>query len=168
VKKLLNSPFFPWLLVLLWAAQIYFFSSFSSPIDFLPRFLVRILWRTIIFGQRLFFYMGVVGHFVNFAILAFLLARAFIWKGPLKRKCLILAFAIACLYGVSDEIHQIFIPDRTFQVLDLLINSLGAAFGVFAFSYIHTNYSSIFTDGLKQFWSSLGDKFTKQPPTKLP
>ena len=112
--------------------------------------------------------MGVVGHFVNFAILAFLLARAFIWKGPLKRKCLILAFAIACLYGVSDEIHQIFIPDRTFQVLDLLINSLGAAFGVFAFSYIHTNYGSIFTDGLKQFWIRLGDKVTKQPPTKLP
>ena len=163
--KLIFSRYFP---ALLWAAQIYLFSSFSSPIDFLPRFLVRILWRTIIFGQRLFFYMGVVGHFVNFAILAFLLARAFIWKGPLKRKCLILAFSIACLYGVSDEIHQIFIPDRTFQVLDLLINSLGAAFGVFVFSYIHTNYNSIFTDGLKQFWSSLGDKFTKQPPTKLP
>ena len=161
--KLIFSRYFP---ALLWAAQIYLFSSFSSPIDFLPRFLVRILWRTIIFGRRLFFYMGVVGHFVIFAILAFLLARAFIWKGPLKRKCLILAFSIACLYGVSDEIHQIFTPGRSYKVLDLFVNSAGAAFGVFAFYYVQVNLRSASPEGLRKFWDYRRDKAANIPSTK--
>jgi len=116
--------------------QIFFVSNSSSPIDYLPNFLVRILWRTFIFGRRLFFYMGGIGHLVNFAILAFLIARAFIWKAPLKRELLIISFAIAWLYALSDEIHQIFVPARTFQVLDLFVDGLGAALGVLVFALI--------------------------------
>lgn len=90
----------------------------------------------MVFGRRLFFYMGPVGHLVNFAVLSFLITRAFIWNAPLKRELLIVSFVIAWLYGLSDEIHQIFVPARTFQVLDLFVDGLGAALGVLVFALI--------------------------------
>jgi len=96
----------------LWEALIFIFSSIpvSNPIDFVPQRLLGIFWDTIIFGKRLYFYMVDFGHFIEFAVLASVLARAFVWKGSLTRKSLILAFAFACLYGLPDEIHQIFPP----------------------------------------------------------
>lgn len=32
----------------------------------------------------------------------------------------------ATLYGVSDEVHQYFVPSRTFAVSDMVANALGA------------------------------------------
>lgn len=34
--------------------------------------------------------------------------------------------ALAMLFGLTDEVHQIFVPGRSFQVKDLAINALGA------------------------------------------
>ncbi len=31
------------------------------------------------------------------------------------------------LYGISDEIHQLFVPTRSFDLLDILADTLGAA-----------------------------------------
>lgn len=99
------------------------------------------------FGHRLFFYMGPIGHLVNFAVLAFLLARALIWKAPLKHELLFLAFILAWLYGLSDEIHQIFVPARTFQVLDLFVDGVGAALGVLVFILIRI--ANLFNQSLR-------------------
>jgi VanZ family protein len=44
----------------------------------------------------------------------------------------VLAFALATLYGVSDEIHQSFVADRTGRLDDVLTDALGAALGVAA------------------------------------
>jgi len=39
------------------------------------------------------------------------------------------AIVISSLYGVTDEYHQVFVPGRTFDVLDMAADAFGAAAG---------------------------------------
>jgi VanZ family protein len=39
------------------------------------------------------------------------------------------AIVIASLYGVSDEYHQLFVPGRDFDVLDLVADAIGSVVG---------------------------------------
>jgi VanZ family protein len=36
-------------------------------------------------------------------------------------------------FALSDEIHQLFVPGRAFQVIDLIIDFLGLLFGVYLY-----------------------------------
>lgn len=47
----------------------------------------------------------------------------------------LIAFLIASLYSVTDEIHQYFVPGRSCEAKDVLIDSSGAFFGI-AFIFI--------------------------------
>jgi len=42
----------------------------------------------------------------------------------------LLAFVICVLYAISDETHQIFVPGRSAQISDVLIDSVGAIVGI--------------------------------------
>ncbi len=45
---------------------------------------------------------------------------------------IIYAFLGTVLYAITDEIHQIFVPERAFQISDILVDSTGALIGVVA------------------------------------
>ena len=47
---------------------------------------------------------------------------------PLRRACLI-AIACASLYGVSDEVHQLFVPERMCDPVDWMVDTAGSALG---------------------------------------
>ena len=67
-------------------------------------------------------------HFIEYAILAALIFKAFIsldWKWPLKLTSL-LAITCTVLYAASDEFHQMFVPTRTADPVDWLVDSLAA------------------------------------------
>ncbi len=50
-----------------------------------------------------------------------------IWRGLRgQRHAALLAAALATAYGVTDEIHQMFVTGRTASVTDALANALGA------------------------------------------
>ena len=40
------------------------------------------------------------------------------------------AFAVAVLYGVTDELHQTFVPGRVASEADLVVDAMGALLGV--------------------------------------
>ena len=41
----------------------------------------------------------------------------------------LIAIAISSLYGVTDEYHQVFVPGRTFDVLDMAADAFGSVVG---------------------------------------
>ena len=56
------------------------------------------------------------------------------------------AFVLAVLYGISDEIHQMFVPGRTSELADVLADATGAAIAVgaaWAWAILFARRSSI-------------------------
>jgi VanZ family protein len=73
-------------------------------------------------------------HVAVYAGLAAALVRALAWwqASPVSSRVLLLAVALATLYGVSDEVHQSFVQDRTGQLVDVGWDFLGACIGAIA------------------------------------
>lgn len=72
------------------------------------------------------------GHFIGYAILGVLLLRGFAgaaWRGVTSRAGW-LAVAVSSAYGVTDEVHQLFVPGRSATVEDWIADTLGAIAGV--------------------------------------
>ena len=84
-------------------------------------------------------------HFLEYAALGFLLASVFVSFGLKTKQNIPISFFIGALYAVSDEIHQYFVPGRSCQVSDMLIDSSGVITGimfllicVYIFQKLHT------------------------------
>jgi VanZ family protein len=73
----------------------------------------------------------VFAHFAEYSFLAFLMSNTFTsFKG---KPCSALSILLSCIYALSDEIHQYFVPGRACQLSDLIMDSVGIILGVFAF-----------------------------------
>jgi VanZ family protein len=72
------------------------------------------------------------GHFLGYVILSLVLLRALAGgrAGGITWRTAILAVVGSTLYGVSDEVHQYFVPGRTPDVVDVMADALGAGAGV--------------------------------------
>jgi VanZ family protein len=96
-----------------------------------------IAWMTAIFVQSSISYLTVpdmgfsaqdkIAHGVEYAILGWLLTRALLVQRQ-ARNAIWLAMVIACCYGVTDEIHQGFVPGRYADVGDIIADCVGAIF----------------------------------------
>jgi len=108
----------------------------------------RVIWSITIMYALLIFYLSsipitqpqalkipyitTIEHVIEYAILGFLLLTAF---RSIKRNEVWAVIALACLYGVSDEIHQSFTPGRFCDVFDVLADCAGVLIGVFTGRY---------------------------------
>lgn len=126
----------PWLLVILWAVSIFLLSSSSDPYGLLPEKIYQWVYETHITGIRLTKILGLLGHMVQFGILAVLLVRALAWPGALSPKHVWWSILLSALYGLTDEIHQLFVPGRAFQWLDLVMDSLGILLGLALYVFV--------------------------------
>ena len=69
-----------------------------------------------------------VAHALEYGVLAALLLRGFAgarWLGVTGGAAW-RAVVLAVLYGVTDEAHQAFVPERTTEVADLIADAIGA------------------------------------------
>ncbi|MFA4991238.1 MAG: VanZ family protein [Candidatus Omnitrophota bacterium] len=113
-----------WLPLYFYAALIFYLSSLSRPLP-----------ETNIINFDKF------AHAVEYFIFGFLAARA------LKNSSLqlfrqnfkIIAILFAVAYGVSDELHQHFVPMRQFSVFDMICDGIGGIMGVL----IHGRHPSV-------------------------
>ena len=114
---------FYWLPVFIYCLLIYIQSSHPSPeeIPSIP-------------------YVDKVLHFAAYALLGGLLLRA-LKTLPLKenlRLIMILGIILSSLYGISDEIHQHYVPYRNADIMDALADIIGSIFGVYIYQSIWT------------------------------
>lgn len=75
------------------------------------------------------FYVRKSAHFTLYFILGLLIIsflREFI---PLDKKTIIITVILVLIYACSDEIHQMFIPGRSGELRDVLIDTLGGLIG---------------------------------------
>lgn len=79
-----------------------------------------------------FTFVDKVEHFVEYGILGFLLALAFVKSRP--NPALLVALLICAGYGIIDEIHQLFIPGRFCDPFDAAADILGSAAGIYLYS----------------------------------
>ncbi len=101
-----------WLPVYVYAGLIFYFSSLST----IPPLIIEIIPETLIW------------HMIEYAIFSILLFRAFINSKNTKfrENAIHLSIIIAILYGITDEIHQYFVPGRISSFFDIIANSLGS------------------------------------------
>lgn len=77
-------------------------------------------------------------HLVEFGILYGLFVLFFLVDGKLTIKTSVFSAIVASLWGVTDEIHQYFVPYRSATVIDVVKDIIGvvACYLIVHFSYI--------------------------------
>jgi VanZ family protein len=72
-------------------------------------------------------------HFSEYAVLAVAVAfHLLVWKKK-RLWLLLMPIMISTFYAITDEIHQTFIPGRSGQITDVLLDASGAATGSLLF-----------------------------------
>jgi VanZ family protein len=107
-----------WLGVVIWMGVIFAFSNQAHSGE--------------ITGQYLGPFNVVVrktGHLSEYAILFFLLRRAFLCTVHGGISSFVMPFAVAVLFAISDEYHQSFVAGRSSSASDVVVDSIGALIG---------------------------------------
>ena len=81
-----------------------------------------------------------IAHFLEYALLGFLVLNMLKDYKKINIKLIIISILICILYAISDEIHQYFVPGRSCQFTDVLIDSTGSALGTMLYFYIFSHF----------------------------
>jgi hypothetical protein len=111
----------------------------------LRRFSPVIFWALLILGISSIPHLSSAGapfrigdkvaHFVEYGILGFLLASAWIPSGPAGMRWNIAAVLFVCiLFGCLDEMYQLLIPGRSSDALDVVAVARGVVMAVILWS----------------------------------
>ncbi len=110
----------------------------------IKRFKFSILWSIIMLigctaklgdelpKEPMIPYQDKIVHFAIFGIMGFIMIAE-------KRKTDCNTLIICTLYGILIEIIQSFLPWRSFEILDMVFDSLGAVAGIIAAKYLLKN-----------------------------
>lgn len=66
-------------------------------------------------------------HLIEFGILYWLFIFQLARNGRLSKKASVVVAWVAILYGLTDEIHQAFVPSRSATVIDFIKDAIGVA-----------------------------------------
>jgi VanZ family protein len=107
-----------WLPLIAYCLLIYVQSAYPSP-QSLPSFVM----------------MDKILHFAAYAVMGILFYRAYrtLRLGNHRQILVLLSMVSASFYGISDEIHQYFVPSRNADVRDVIADFLGAVCAVYLY-----------------------------------
>ena len=120
-----------WMLVIFWfSAQVADDSQEMS--DFFVRLLDALfsldIMKNEIIQDMTSFLVRKAAHMSEYAILAILLGLRI--REYKKEPWLLLALTATAAYAATDEFHQLFVPGRSGQLKDVLIDTAGGALGL--------------------------------------
>lgn len=121
-----------YLLPVLWMGVIFYFShqngdESSQVSGWFVDFVIRVaeILNLDITGWNLNLLVRKAAHFSIFAVLGFLLFLTLYINRQKLFSSSVYTFAIGSIYGVFDEFHQYFVPGRSCQLTDMLIDASG-------------------------------------------
>ena len=76
-------------------------------------------------------------HFSIYFLLGLFVISFFKEFMVINRKTFLLTVIFVFLYACSDEIHQLFVPGRSCEVLDVLIDTCGGGFAAFCYMFFN-------------------------------
>jgi len=128
-----------WIAVLLWMLFIFNLSSQTADqSDQLSKGIVAVIVEMIEKVAHGFdldtsgfnHFMRKFAHFFAYLVLGVLVMNALSQSGVRGLRACTFAIGICVLYAVSDEVHQLFVPGRGGQAVDVLLDSVGASVGI--------------------------------------
>jgi VanZ family protein len=109
-----------WLPLIAYCVAIYIQSSQPGP-EYIPdvRFLDKFL------------------HVGAYSLMGILFFRAYetLPLKSIKSLLILISIGSAALYGISDEIHQYFVPSRQADIMDVIANTIGSICGVYLYTW---------------------------------
>lgn len=132
-KSLAVASVIHWFFVVLWMSAIFLLSNEPSQESSMRSdALVAILQSIGLSGSAdlLSTIIRKLAHISLYAILGGLIFLALTVRRPGFRKLAMYSVLAASLYAVADELHQSYIPGRSGELRDVLIDTLGASIGV--------------------------------------
>ena len=107
-----------WLPAIIWAGFIFYLSSLQGVS--LPAFP----------------YYDKIAHLSLYLVLGYFVMMAIVKAHDVRTgTALIVCMIIVTVYGLSDELHQTFVPTRTAEVFDVLSDIFGGALGALIYGY---------------------------------
>jgi VanZ family protein len=100
-------PLFIWAVIIFWLSSIKTFPNLKLPFIGVDKLVhMSVFFVFCWFSRRALFFQ--------------------IASSTLKRWSLIGAFLLTCLYGYFDEVHQLYVPTRSYDYFDMLADGVGA------------------------------------------
>ena len=121
------------ILLIIWCLLIFYFSNQNGNIsENSSNYIIDLLnklFPNIKNINYISFVIRKIAHMFLYFVL-YLLSFYVSCSYKFKRKYLY-SFVFCLIYAISDEIHQLFIIDRSFQIYDLVIDIVGSSISLF-------------------------------------
>ena len=128
-------------LIALWMLAIFLFSHQpSGSSDKQSGFFVNLLEPIAPIGDTdlLTFITRKSAHFILYFILGLLVFNALRKVVPTRKRAVIISITVVLGYAALDEIHQLFVPGRSGEVRDVLLDTVAGSIGIVLFASIDT------------------------------
>ena len=133
-------------LTICWMAVIFTFSAREATVSsqdsasvgilvgkiFVPHFKEWTQEKQTAFAEKIDHPVRKTAHATEYAVLGFLIAGSYCDRKKRRGISIGIPWLIGTAYAVSDEFHQWFVPGRSCQVTDMMIDSSGVFVGVLA------------------------------------
>ena len=134
-----KKTFISFTFLFLWLLLIFYFSSQVADdsnelshgiMNNIIKFIEGLFPNSTFDFSNLNFYIRKSAHFITYLVLGVLTINAFSNLGLLRYRLFSYSLLFCVLYAASDEFHQSFVPGRSGQGSDVLLDSVGALVGI--------------------------------------